>query len=333
MSYNAVINNRNVLPVGFSQDHQSILWRDVGDCPFRHSFFTWSLDNWEAEHGKGATYATKLSILEDTHFKVETVAPKLFIFHMSRCGSTVLSRAIAQGSDIIVMSEVPVINELLGYLCNRDLRIPINDPIKLQMLRSLIVALGRRRWDSQQSYVVKFSSWNVMLLESIRAAFSGVPCLFVYRDPAEVIIAHLLKPSGFFGRQGCLVSQALTGLDHSQLSAMSQLDYTAKCLDDIMSAGHMMADYYLNYPNINKALLPRLLRYCDIQCAKEQLATMILAFDQDAKSFEASSFFNDTPFKREAITSEIHRVANCSLAARFHALQSSTKNLKSVLQD
>ena len=328
MAYKAVINNRNVLPVGFSQDQQSILWRDVGDCPFQHSFFTWSLDNWDAQHGVGATYATKLSILENLHFEVETVTPKLFIFHMSRCGSTVLSRAIAQGSDIIVMSEVPVINEFLGYLCRGDLRMPINEPIKLQMLRNLIFALGRRRWASQQSYVIKFSSWNVMLLDSIRAAFSGVPCLFVYRDPAEVIIAHLLKPSGFLGRQGCLVSQALTGLDHSQLSSMSQLNYTAKCLDGLMKAGHMMANYYLNYSNIKRELLPRLLQYCDIKCTNEQLANMLLSFEQDAKSLEGSPFFDDTSFKREAITSEIHRVAGCSLKARFHALQASTKNLK-----
>ena len=109
---------------------------------------------------------------------------------------------------------------------------------------------------------------------------------------------------------------------------MSQLNYTAKCLDGLMKAGHMMANYYLNYSNIKRELLPRLLQYCDIKCTNEQLANMLLSFEQDAKSLEGSPFFDDTSFKREAITSEIHRVAGCSLKARFHALQASTKNLK-----
>ena len=148
---------------------------DVGDCPFQHSFFTWSLDNWDAQHGVGATYATKLSILENLHFEVETVTPKLFIFHMSRCGSTVLSRAIAQGSDIIVMSEVPVINEFLGYLCRGDLRMPINEPIKLQMLRNLIFALGEDAGPHSKAYQVQQLECNVVRFNPRRVSGVHLP--------------------------------------------------------------------------------------------------------------------------------------------------------------
>ena len=40
---------------------------------------------------------------------------------------------------------------------------------------------------------MKFSSWNVLYLPLVRAAFPVVPWVFVYRHPVEVMVANLAK--------------------------------------------------------------------------------------------------------------------------------------------
>lgn len=327
-----VIDNPNVLPVDLSQDNRLIIWRDVGQCRFTHSFFDWSLDAWENEHGTGSTYETEISFLERVDFEHCAVEPKAFIFHMSRCGSTVLSKAIAQSSHVVVMSEVPVVNKLLNYLCGCEIRNVIYERGKRRILRNLILALGRKRWDSQQSYVVKFSSWNIMLLDSIRTLFPSVPCLFVYRDPAEVLVSHLHNATGFVAAKGALVSQSLTGMDAIQLQVMEQIEYIARCLRGLMVAGLSKSDFFLGYPNVTRESVPAILRHFNIACPHEHLEAMMREFDHDSKAVAKNTpFDDDTHDKRRSVSGEVQDAVSQFLAHSYQALESSGRNLRFML--
>jgi hypothetical protein len=49
--------------------------------------------------------------------------------------------------------------------------------------------MGRQRTSEQKAYFVKFTSYNVLFIDFIKAAFPDVPCLFLYREPGEVLVS------------------------------------------------------------------------------------------------------------------------------------------------
>src|SRR5205823_6164768 len=87
-------------------------------------------------------------------------------------------------------------------------------------LREAVLALGGRPGGP---YFVKFSSWNVLYFPLVRAAFPGVPWVFVYRHPVDVMVANLAKPGSWMRAQAAALSApsaaaAVTGLDPAQVA-------------------------------------------------------------------------------------------------------------------
>lgn len=110
-------------------------------------------------------------------------APQGFIFHMSRCGSTLVSRML-QAADQVVLSEPLQLQRLLtdGQI-SREERI-----FYLQRLLGLYqTGLSR----DQGGTVVKWSSACTRHVKLIQEAFPEVPCVFVHRQPEAVLMSYL----------------------------------------------------------------------------------------------------------------------------------------------
>ena len=124
------------------------------------------------------------------------VPPAGFIFHLSRCGSTLLSNAFAARDDCQVISEAAVLRELL-------LDAGLSEPEKESLLRVLLQAYRCRR---NNALVVKWNAWDICFYPLIRRVFPEVPCLFVIRNPIEILASHRLNAgmhmvSGGLGRK------------------------------------------------------------------------------------------------------------------------------------
>jgi hypothetical protein len=57
-------------------------------------------------------------------------------------------------------------------------------------LRGLLAAYGQRRLGDECRLFVRFDSWHIFDLPIIRDAFPGIPCVFLYRRPVEVLASH-----------------------------------------------------------------------------------------------------------------------------------------------
>ncbi len=130
---------------------------------------------------------TPVDLLETLAEEAPGVAPTGFIFHMSRCGSTLVAQMLAALRDSIVISEAPVIDQTLG-LHWRDPRIGCAQ--RIAWLRGVVHALGQRRHGDERRFFIKFDSWHVLELPLILEAFPDVPWIFLYRDPTEVLVSH-----------------------------------------------------------------------------------------------------------------------------------------------
>ena len=124
--------------------------------------------------------------LDDIKFK-STKPPSLFIFHMSRTGSTLAVQMMQSLERVQVVSESGVINKLLSI--NHPNEDSLRQKIEL-MLDWYDYVLGRNAL-----LVYKFTSWNVFHLNRFLSWYPKTKYLFLYRSPREVLVSVINKPS------------------------------------------------------------------------------------------------------------------------------------------
>ena len=145
--------------------------------------------------------------------------PAGFIYHMSRCGSTLAARMLAAVEGIAVFSEVACIDRIVLA----DLSAPeLTPPEQARYLRNLIGAMAHDRC------VVKLDAWHIHRLPLIRAAFPDTPWVFVYRDPLEVMVSHLRMP-GIQASPGAMDARAL-GLEAADITRFQRDEWCARVL-------------------------------------------------------------------------------------------------------
>ena len=115
-------------------------------------------------------------------------APDALIFHMSRCGSTLVSQMIAAMPGSVMVSEAAPLDTTVQLVM-------LNPNVALEervgLLRGMAAALGRDRFGDRQRFVIKLDSWHSLALPLFRAAFPDTPWLFLFRDPVEVMVSQV----------------------------------------------------------------------------------------------------------------------------------------------
>jgi hypothetical protein len=125
---------------------------------------------------------------EDIGKAARDTAPAGLIFHVARCGSTLISQLLKQRGDIVVYAEPQAVNEIL---------LPPHKWPRHEMvdaLRSLGDAFARH---ARKPYVLKFSSWNTMFCDFLAEAFPQSPWILSLRDPLEVGVSLLRQSPGW----------------------------------------------------------------------------------------------------------------------------------------
>ncbi|MDN2709090.1 hypothetical protein O0880_06585 [Janthinobacterium sp. SUN118] len=184
VAWHAGMDLRGWYPLSVERDAQSgdasVCWRDLGRQRFSDAFFVNTLARQPtAERRVCRTPLAALASLDDC------LAPDAFIFHVSRCGSTLLTQLLAALPQCIVMSEPPIVDSLLRR--HHD-GADATDTITL--LRQAMLALGQRRNGDETHCFIKFDCWHIHSLALLRQAFPATPCLFLYREPQAVLASH-----------------------------------------------------------------------------------------------------------------------------------------------
>jgi hypothetical protein len=209
-------------PIGLSlaPPEPAIDWADLREIRFAEPFFDQSVQRWAAgplAHPLIRTGLAELAALDSE----KSLDPAGFIFHLSRCGSTLVSRLLSTLPGMIVAAEPAPINALLETDPAR-----VHEAAQIEVLRLLIRALGRVRFGDEARYVVKLSSWNVRRLALFRRAFPAVPWIWIQRRPEAVMASILAGPPGWMQLRGQPERvSALFGLD----PAPAGLDAAAFC--------------------------------------------------------------------------------------------------------
>ena len=166
-------------------------WMWFGDAPLRDPFFEDSARyagfmpfNWLMRVRTGLRELVAGAEGEDA------LAPTGFIFHTSRCGSTLLARMLMAADHHCVLSEPAPLDAVVQWA--QASGAPLEEQVTA--LRAVVAALGRRRSPNTTRYFIKLDSWHILSMPLFRAAFPEVPWVFLYRDPVEILVSHREVP-------------------------------------------------------------------------------------------------------------------------------------------
>lgn len=171
-------------PVAIKPHDPSLLvdWRFVGDRRFADPFFQDTLDCTPPDQ----CLSCRMPLNAFSQFDgLDCLEPSAFIFHASRCGSTLMSQLLATSTECIVISEAPVIDSALN-LCHQQ----ATDGHGPEILKGILRAFGQRRCNDERHLFVKLDSWHISLLPWISQVCPDAPSFFLYRHPAEILLSH-----------------------------------------------------------------------------------------------------------------------------------------------
>jgi hypothetical protein len=248
-------------------------WCDLRGLRFEEPFFDQTVARWTGGAAPRPIIRTTLQELAALDGE-RSLDPAGFIFHMSRCGSTLVSRLLSTLPGMIVVSEPGPINSLLEADPER-----VHDAARVTVLRLLIRALGRIRHGDETGYVVKLSSWNVRLLPLFRRAFPDTPRIWVQRRPAEVMASILAGPPGWMRlRNDPRRAEYLFGLDPAAVAGMAAEEFCARALAAMLAAWRHEAeerDLVLDYRDLPGAIRDRVVPFLGLMPSEGDFARMV----------------------------------------------------------
>jgi hypothetical protein len=181
------------IPVKLHAEDNTMLcrWLYVGDKDFNEPFFDESIsacrslfsENWHIKRSMSAT-----DVLPGWAKEMDTIEPTAFIFHISRCGSTLISQMLGTQPSNIILSEVPFFDDLLRYGKMQDRMSAI-----LPQLQAAISIYGANRTGKYERLFIKTDSWHIHFYKELRALYPNVPFFLLYRKPDEVLRSQQRK--------------------------------------------------------------------------------------------------------------------------------------------
>ena len=243
-------------------------WLWTGDTRFTAPFFAGSIQ--ECSRLPFAPFLRRSAPLELAQ-DVDALPPSGFIFHMSRCGSTLVSRMLASLSRVRVISEAAPLDDVLRVSC-------------VQWLRWMVAALGQRSAARQTHYFLKLDAWHIRSLPLIRQAFPDTPWIFLYRDPLEVAVSQLRSP-GLLGAPG-MMDPSVLGME-PQDAGLDREQWCVRVLASLLNSARAFAGdpkgMFVNYRELPQAVFDRIARHFDMAFSDEERGQMEETSRYDAK--------------------------------------------------
>jgi hypothetical protein len=125
--------------------------------------------------------------------ETEFVLPAaMFVFHCGRCGSTLLGRMLEVDPANRVLLEPNALQRFIAV--NRGV---LDRPEVRRDLQTLVAAYGLAAAPEERRLVIKLSSTSIVHAELFRACFPSARCLYLLRDPIEVVASEMRGSASF----------------------------------------------------------------------------------------------------------------------------------------
>ncbi|HXZ03017.1 MAG TPA: hypothetical protein VEI03_23720 [Stellaceae bacterium] len=295
----------------------SIDWGDLTGWRFSDPFFDQTVERWagSAAPRLARTGLDALEALDET----PSLDPAALIFHLSRCGSTLVSRLLSRVPGMLVVAEPKPVNTLLlaGPAA-------LGEAEAARLLRLLVRALGRRRFGDEQCYALKLSSWNVARLDLFRRAFPEAKLIWVQRRPIEVMASLIADPPGWLALRGLpQAAERLFGMAPEALRGLDAARFCAHALAALLAAARAAggARLAVDYRDLPEAVWTRIAPFIGVDLGESEIALLREEARYHAKDPGRRLFSGDPP-GRAAPPDALRALVEEKLEPLYRAIES-----------
>src|SRR6185295_11831042 len=208
-------------------------WMDMSGISLAEPFFQQTVERAKADGSNRRELFTEFDVLLQLEKELDSVQPTGFIFHSSRCGSTLVANACRAVSNSIVLSEANAIDKLIA----RFITDAGNDPVKTALysvfLRGVVHALAQRRNGNERHLFIKFACCSFAQIQRVRRIWPNVPWLFLYRDPVETIVSNLNDIPPWLVDDDRRVLASITGTSPAEVAEMRLEELCARTIGSL----------------------------------------------------------------------------------------------------
>jgi len=206
----------------FSEGESYCEWMNTGDRDFTEPFFQETISRCRQFNNHTRKSISGINVLPAWSNEIESVPPSAFIFHVSRCGSTLATQLLAQDPTNIVLSEVPFFDELLR-----------GNNISPQLLKDAISFYAPVK-NNRKRLFIKTDSWHIFFYQQIRELYPQTPFILLYRRPDEVVRSQQ-KKRGMHAIPR-VIEPGLFGFNEDELLQMNLDEYIGTVLEKYFHA-------------------------------------------------------------------------------------------------
>lgn len=269
-------------------------WIYLGDRKYTDPFFDETISKCKSHpyNSKVVRVVSTIENLLDWSKQLICIELKSLVFHVSRCGSTMLSQSLVTSSGNIMISEAPLIDQIL--------RTTVFDfKQKCVLIEAVIRLLGQKRFPEQKNLIIKLDAWHIFNVAQFRLIFPELPFMMLYREPAEVLKSHQkmigmhmvpgLIPHSVFG----IPSLIITEISHEQYGALVLEKYFQAFLDFYAIDQNVLM---CNYNDGMKSVIERFISFTVIDYSTDEVIEMFERLKKHSKNENAvfkGDFFTD----------------------------------------
>ena len=289
-----------------------LLWLDLRGVALVEPFFQQTIDRRRAEHPQPEERFTEFDKLVQLEKTFDSISPTGFIFHSSRCGSTLVANACRALEGSVVLSEPPAVDKLIARFITDVDEQGTKETLYSILLRATVAALAQRRTGQERHLFIKFACCSVSQIERIRRIWPNVPCVFLYRDPIETIFSNMQNLPAWLVDEDHRVLASIIGTSTAEIAEMSKEELCARSIASFFTTAHRVANdltLLLNYHQLSTAEIANVLKFFGVSPTAAEMESIARQANVYSKTTAARTFVADTETKQLLATDIIREMA------------------------
>ena len=300
-------------------------WMNMEGVSLTEPFFQQTIDRLRAQDPAPQETFTGFDTLVEHEQSFDSVAPTGFIFHSSRCGSTLLANACRAIDGAIVLSEPPAVDKLIARFITDDDELGIKEKLYSIFVRGVVRALGQRRTGNETHLFIKFACCSVSQIERIQRLWPNVPWVFLYRDPVETIVSNMQNVPAWLQDEDRRVLASITGSRTDEVAGMPLDEICARSIGSFYRTANRVANdraLLLNYKQLSAAEMSNALKFFGVKPAAAEMETIARQSQTYSKSVSGERrFVADAEAKQRAAGGGLRELARQWAAEPYQLLE------------
>ncbi|MBO9584173.1 MAG: sulfotransferase family protein [Flavobacterium sp.] len=296
----------NWIPIKLVKKNNEVYfeWLYLADIPFAEPFFEETIAKCKSHSYNSKRFkliSTAANII-DWSKELDFVDLKGLVFHVSRCGSTMLSQSLATSPENIMVSEAPLIDQILRSDA-------FEEHTKTVLLQSVLRFLGQKRFPEQKHLIIKLDAWSIFKASYLRSIFPEIPFALLYRNPADVLRSHQ-KMAGMH-MVASIIPPSVFGITSKEIEELNFRQYQALVLEKYFQA---FLDFYdrdqnvimLNYNDGMKDVIEQFIAFINVNFLENELNAMLERLKKHSKN--ESAVFTGDSYKEDVLSVDLNQL-------------------------